>query len=344
MNNGTDISTLAPLLHNGAFLIDNSTFESLLTCDRQALYRIVHQRKLRGQNNSLNFGGATHEGLSTRFKAGGFALESLAAQYRAAQEYLVSKPTDDWRNEELLLDVLQKYAMTHAAEDFRVLNMHFDEHVDGIDIPMMEPAVELPFALPLGTIKLNHPLTCGNRLGDKRYEGPFEIVTITEVPVIWTGKIDLVVEHNGELWCLDHKTTSIFGDKYFDQYELSNQMIGYTWAVEQITKRQCSGAGINVLAIRKPTRTGKGVEFGRKWIPYSHHLVDEWKDNTLHILSMFFSNLVDTGYFPMKMMWCQTKFNRMCEYKEVCNMAPNERLPFLYTGLFEQITWSPLHD
>lgn len=333
MSPSLDLTPLAPLLNNGAFLIDNSTFEAVLECMRKSLYRIVHKRNLVGDNNALNFGSAVHAAMEVRFRRGGFAIDSLNEQFAAGERSLEERPVDpsDWRTKELLYDCIQSYALTHAVEPWQSL-AHPETQL---------PLVELPFAIPLGEISLRAPITVGNRLGDKQHEGPVEVVTVSSVPVIWTGKLDLPIIHNGELWSVDHKTTSVFGEKYFEDYYLSNQMIGYTWTMEQLFERPCAGVCINVFAIRKPTATGKGTTFGRQFIRYPRELVSEWKHNTLVMLTKFFEALQDQ-YFPMNMLSCRNKYHRTCDYRSVCLSDDAERQELLYSNVFENVTWSPL--
>lgn len=346
-----DLSSRPAILKGGAFFIDNSTFESVQECDRKAFYRIVHKRELSGRANALNFGGAVHAALDLRYRRGGFAHESLADQQLTGINYLNASPTDDWRTAELLCEVMNGYSRSYAVEDFQLLA---SKDADGNPVPF----VELPFAVPLGSVTLDEPLLLPNLRMDhimdgtsldvyKRValeeQGTLEMIEVREIPIIWTGKIDLVVQHNGEYWIVDHKTTSVFGESYYEAYKISSQFMGYKWALEEMLKLQIAGTMVNVLAIRKPTKSGKNCTYDRRWLTTENHMVKEWRENTMYQITEFFSSL-QNGFFPMRTTACRTKWHRNCEYIGVCTLPAEQREMYLHTGDFQTVTWSPLRE
>lgn len=346
-----DLSLRPAIFKGGSFFIDNSTYETVQECDRKAFYRIVYKRELCGRANPLNFGGAVHAALDCRYRAGGFAQDSLNEQCQNGIAYLNENPTDDWRTAELLVEVMKGYARQYIVEDFTLVATKDPEGV-------VHPFVEVPFAVPLGTIKLDTPLLLPNLMMDHLLEGaPMEMYKriamenvgelklqeFTEIPVVWTGKIDLVIQHNGEYWIADHKTTSMFGDSYFKQYQISSQFMGYKWALEQMLGVEIAGVLINVLAVRKPTKTGKNCTYHRQYMSIPGHMVEDWKANTLYQLTEFFSSL-QNGYLPMRTTSCRTKWHRDCEYLGVCTLPAAQREMYLMTGDFQPVTWSPLRE
>lgn len=346
-----NLSNSPALLKGGAFFIDNSTFESVQACDRMAYYRVVQKRELGGKANALNFGGAFHAGLDTRYRVGGYSHDSLSDQQLAGIAYLNDHPTDDWRSAELLVEALAGYAREYSLEPWQIVAA---SGADG----QPRPFVELPFAVPMGSVTLSEPITMPNLriniegTGDPKVDytnialtdvGELEMITLSEIPIVWTGKIDLVIINNGEYWICDHKTTSVFGDSYFEQYKLSSQFFGYKWAIEQMLKIPIVGTMINVIAVRKPTKTGKNTTFHRQFMRTEQHLVPEWHANTMYLLSEFFSSL-QNGYFPMRFTSCRTKWHRNCEYIGVCTLPADQREMYLATGDFQNVTWSPLRE
>lgn len=312
-----------------------------MDCDRKAEYRILHKREFGGKANALNFGGAVHAGLDVRYRGGEFAQETLQAQMAAAISYLQDQPTDDWRTAELACDVLHQYSLSYPADDFSVMNL------DGHSF------VELPFAVPLGVLELPEPLTLPDitlspeELNDYKTaalaSGQVSLGSYDRIPVIWCGKIDLVIVHNGKCWICDHKTTSMFGDTFFEQFNLSSQFMGYKWALQESLKINIEGVLINALAMRKPTKTGKGITFHRMYMPTEGYLIEEWHQNTLENIGAFFQSLAN-GYFPMKTTACRTKWHSNCEYLRVCTLPAEQRDMYINTGDFRDVTWSPLRD
>jgi hypothetical protein len=317
-NNGSPTEAVPKtLLVDGAFFIDNSTYEDLITCDRYSEYHIIHKRTGRGGDSALNFGGAVHAALETRARRGSiFSVEDEAEQISAALDYIQRNPLEfgNWRTTDLLVKVIRAYNQTYPVEDFNYLVLP-----DGTN------AVEVPFALPLGEI---------------HYDGDIDGVYYKDIPIVWTGKIDGMIER-GEHWILDNKTTSIMGPTYFNQFYLSGQMTGYCFAANKLRTENFVGAMINCLAIREPTKTGKGTEFKREWIRIPPHQVGEWQHNTLAVIASFFAN-VRQGFFPMKTQWCINKYNRKCPYWDVCTLQQEHRLEALNSNLFRDVTWNPL--
>lgn len=309
-----------PVLTDGALVIDNSTFEWLNTCFRGAQQMVLQKRQYDGSAAALNFGGAVHAALEHRYRTvgGGPAQETVAEQVKVGLAYLADHPIphDDWHTADLLLDILYLYQAEYPCEQFKVLQ------------------VEVPFALPLGTIPLAEAILLPNKSAD----GTYGMLLLDSIPVIWSGKIDLLVEDSTGLWNLDHKTTSIFGATYYDQFYRSNQMLGYNWAARQMLNQPVLGSHINVIALSKAKTPVH--RFGRAPITYAEHQYEYWPKNTLHLISLFFQCLVD-DFFPEQTSGC-IKYNRRCDYWDVCQAQPEMKNVVLQSGQFKDVTWSPL--
>lgn len=328
--------TLRPFatLTDGAFFIDNSTYEWIQLCETGAKYRIIDGRQSKGISSALHFGGAVHCGLEARYKS---EFINYEAQLKATLEALFVNPTEvgDWRTSELAIDVIQAYNRTYPVETFDVIN------VAGLD-SLAVPAVELPFAVPLGVITI----AFDTMLTNLRPDGSVELLSCsagTQIPVVWTGKIDLLINWQQQTWLCDHKTTSVFGPSYFEQFRLSGQFTGYAWAVKQALGINVHGVMVNVIAIRKPTKTGKGVEFSRQWLPIDAHRIDDWQRNTMMLIQNFFYGM-SVGDVPMRTCSCRTRWQRNCEYIEVCTLPKDHRGMYLESGDFKTVDWSPLDE
>jgi hypothetical protein len=243
--------------------------------------------------------------------------------------------------------VLLGYSRQYPVEEFDVLT------VDG------KRLVELPFAVPLGTVTLPEPLTCNSlELPDNvdvaqwlatppkdRVRGAIVARTLTEIPIMWTGLIDMVVKWRNAYWLLDHKTTSMMGPTYYEQFKLASQFNGYAYALQRALNLTVDGVIVNVLAIRKPTvkGTGKGTTFEKQGLPIRRDQIDEWQVNTLGLLGQFLTTLA-TGREPlMHNQACRTKWQRNCDYLGVCSMEKESRQTYLDTGDYRPVTWSPLN-
>ena len=305
-----------PLADGDTLLIDNSSLEHFTTCPRQAYYAVVRRLKSSGERWPLTFGGIIHKVLEARYRS----ATSLHAQTddvtnvmlaTAEREFTrVTPPEDDYRNYSCAVSFIRIYGETYPFEQFEIAKT-----ANGV------PLIEVPFAIPLGEID---------------HEGKI-------VKVVWTGRIDLcyISANGGGLYVMDHKTTSIMGPSFASQFEISHQLYGYAWATEQLTGAKVTAVVINGLGVRRPTKTGKAFEFVRSVIPVSRSLLDEWKLDTMHIVSDFLENC-RRGYAPKHTVWCVGKFGE-CPFKKVCSLDGNDqREVMLSSGEFVHNDWSPL--
>lgn len=178
-----------------------------------------------------------------------------------------------------------------------------------------KPLIELAFALPLGTVQ--------------------------GIRIVWTGRIDLIVRRDSGLFVVDHKTTSVFGSTYYDQFQNSSQPLGYMWAAQKYLGEPFRGYIINVFPVRKGNATTKTEPERQRVFLTDQDLLDEWKINTLSLLDMFLRQ-ASTGYLPKMTNQCTTKFGR-CEFFNVCQLPRESRLNYLHSGEFVDVTWSPLN-
>lgn len=333
------MTPIPPPLVDGVLYIDNSSMELFTTCPRQALYYIIRRRELNRSSIALDFGGAFHGVLEYRYKKYGvdYLGASQAAdcidwinriqtkpptadERRAHEEaqkrswlplppYLVT-PEDDYRTRGYLIDGMNQYVQQYPAETFSIARL-----------PSGDPAVEIPFAFPLGVV--DSPL-------------------FGRISIVWTGKIDLVYESGGSLSVLDHKTTSMMGPQFFSEFEIAHQMYGYVAATEYVMGRLVERITINGLGCRKPTKTGQRYEFNRHHIPVSRPILAEWHDDCLAIVSDFIGHC-ERGYFPKHTKWCIGKYGA-CQFRPVCGMAPEHREFTLTSAEYRNVTWSPLRD
>ena len=317
-----------PLVDGDTLFIDNSTLERFVTCPRSAGYYVGQKRELNRSRAALEFGKIIHQALAVRYAnfPGYVSNECVAAMVKALDAGFVNyKPDDDeWRNYGIAVSAIQHYNSTYPMEDFDIVQL------EG------RPFVERPFALPLGEISID---------ADLFVRGPDGTVSKRHVQVlkiVWKGRIDLALRRETRLYGMDHKTTSVMGPGYFSEFELSHQVHGYSWALRKLLGSLPSGFIINGLGIRKPTKSGKALEYVRTTIPIYASLVDEWELDTLHIVSDFVE-MCRRGYLPKHTKWCVAKYGA-CEYKQVCGLEPDMRATAIGSNEYRQVTWDPLKD
>jgi len=324
-----------------SFQIDNSSLEVFTTCPRSAEYKLVHARSPLSRS-ALTAGSAIHEGLETYYKGlctSGRSDELIQRALKASALPFVSQPPAfaDWRSPDRVIDTLQRYFNSYQHEPFSI---QLDR--EGL------PCVEMAFSLPLGVIEFDNEETiypAGHLVGDLPADvDPQRPLTLNTVQVYWTGKIDLAITLDHQPWIMDHKTCSMMGQTFWDNFQLSNQTVGYTWAAEQIFGEPFTGLLVNAIYWRPPT--AKGVittEFHRQRFYYEPQQVKEWEHNVHAAVNDFLANLA-RGYFPMYTAWCQGKFGA-CPYFGTCSMPSTYRMMDLMTSYnYSDTEWSPLGE
>lgn len=301
-----------PLVDGDTFILDNSRYEYIMYCMREAEYGVIHGRIPGGINAALVFGEALHLALKYRYLYCDTAPVSEDHQLR--QFLLLEKffethpqPIGDHRTMGFSQLVIEAYNSTYQQEPFEILQTREGKRV-----------VEEGFSIPLGQVG--------------RYK------------IVWKGRIDLgVKERNGAIWTFDNKSTTMSGEYFLDEYHVSNQMKGYTFSLKHLFPNlEVQGAVINSLVCRKITKTGKGIEFIRSKFMYDDDIIAEWQHNTLELIGDFIHSY-ERGYFPMQTTQCVRKWGR-CPYMSVCVKNPKTRFQDLYSTDFRDDVFDPLHE
>ena len=308
--------------HDWVLQIDNTTMSQFQTCPRSAQHYCIDRRQ-RPDRSPLIFGGAIHAALEQHYKGNGIraAVEAMAAYF---EKHPVVQH-DEWRTP------------SYAAQALKAYLQHWDL-MDNL-VPVSEEWVEKAFALNIGSfdIKSYLPYTYA-QLSD---EDDHEHMYVEKLHIQWTGKIDVVTRSSdGVLFVCDHKTSSMGGPTFFADFELAQQTHGYCWAVQKMMNERVGGFILNALLIRKPTKTGVGMEFDRKTYFYSQESMTEWHKDTLASVESFVHSLT-AGFFPKYTAWCMGKYGK-CQYHDVCILPTNQQKLMLSTDQFSNVTWSPL--
>ncbi len=166
----------------------------------------------------------------------------------------------------------------------------------------------------------------------------------------YAGKIDRVIEYQGLYYVEDHKTTAALGDRYFQQWDPSNQMMGYAVLAQHLTGLPIAGVRINAFGVLKTQS-----KFKRQTILYSQPRLMDWQENYnkwVRRLEHSYEELRNAyiaedvkeaalnSAFPHNFNACAGKYGP-CAYVEVCTQAPHMRervLDFEY----DHNPWDPM--
>lgn len=170
------------------------------------------------------------------------------------------------------------------------------------------------------------------------------------VSLEWTGIIDMLAKINDGYYVIDHKTTSILSQDFFDGFEIAMQPVGYYLACKAaFPDLNIKGFLVNVLACRKPVAsvtksgrptTSKPFEALRRQYNYSDWHAEEFKRDALALIEELFAN-VQAGFFPRKTQWCIGKYGK-CPFFDVCSLPPESRASMLASDIYVNNTWKPI--
>jgi hypothetical protein len=296
--------------------LDNTTLALFNECSRASQFSTLYKREPKKSSNALVFGESIHAAFELLLKTNytctpGDIYTAILNCYAKA-----SLSTADYRTPELALMVVQRYL--HKFNGYPLQPLRNDPTF-----------VERYFEHRLGELEVNTHI-------------PYLKRHISKVIVMWTGRIDLICDFGTYPmpWVLDHKTTSIGGETFYNDFALSQQTVGYAYVCKHELKIPVMGLLLNALVIRKPTAKGEcNMDLDRKLFHYSDDMLAEWQLNTMNLCADYVAHL-QRDYFPMETQWCMGKWG-MCGYHKVCTMLRANREQMLASEEFQDVTWTP---
>ena len=306
--------------------IDNSSLELFTTCPTQALFAKIYRRVKSGDRLPLIYGAAIHAGLEAYYShAHTFNEDIIHAIY--AEFSGTTNEFSNWRTPELACEALESYISHYSSDTWHILR---DQ--------AQKPLVEIPFSVPLGVVEVDDEFIGPPDYLSQLFAYP-DSTYVHNIHVYWTGKIDLIIKDESDIWIVDHKTTSILSKSFFDDFHLNQATIGYVWAARTLSY-PAVGLILNIIAARAPSKTGTHLEFERRRFFYPSHRLDEFVPNTLSIVTNFIQQILHND-FPRHTKWCCGKYGT-CQFHDVCLAPPSHRLQILNSPSFTTSTWSPL--
>lgn len=342
---------LTPLPEPGHFLfvIDNSAAEKFV-CPTLAANYLVEAREPHPTNAALIFGGALHVGIEDLLRGADLAT----AQQRVSRFFLDHPaPLDEYRTLNNALEVLRFYQQRMTFPDYR---MEILSDSSG-------PLIERAFELPLGVLEVGAWITVAN-LTKTQLEVVYQDINkkgqiwVHSVHVAWAGRIDVIARCNGAARVVDHKTTSIGGESFIQDFQLSSQTRGYLWAAQQLwPELNVTGFCLDAIKLKRPSgnaglmergpRGGEpALDFFRSYFDYSAASVASWAENALVRVEDFIHSVV-RNYFPTETTYCFNRKYGKCPYHDVCLVAqdsPQAAKRLLHSHAYRPVTWHPTND
>lgn len=285
--------------------IDSTALTTFQMCPSKYQLRMEVGWKPRRISAALIFGKSIHAALATWYKTSD-AQKSLLA---IIESWDANAPVDDFRSREKCAKVFLEYIKEYPQENFFI--------VGAPDNPM----IEVPFSLDTGMFcDCPHCGTVWNRI-----DGMCACGQLLE-PIEYGGIYDGLIKFGPQVFVLEHKSTSMMGPGFFNQFKPNNQVSGYIWAGQQMSGLPVGGALINAIGVY-----AKGVtRFERSITTRTHDEVTEWLANVQTVCSEINRAKV-TGKWEMRTPSC-VLYGR-CDYLDVHQLATiYERTKMLETS------------
>lgn len=248
--------------------LDNYSLSNFQQCPSKFQLRIEDGWTSRGRSAALAFGISMHAGLAEWYKGLGRAQAITAI----TTQWDISTPIDDYRTMEKCISVFDAYARRYPFEAWTMMKD-----------PSGQPFVECAFSLDTG------------------------LVTDLGTPIIYGGVFDGLVDYGGQIYVIDHKTTSQMGDYFFEQFKPNNQMCGYVWAARQLSQQKVTGVLINGICVLKVS----APKFDRQVKAFYDADIEEWLRDLQAVASQIEYHR-KRGYFPRHTTAC-TLYGK-CEF------------------------------
>jgi len=286
-------------------VIDSSLMSSFKACPRKFELEYGQHWKPKGQSVHLVAGKAYAEGLEyarRAFYSGGKSPEESLEIGRQAL-------TEAYGDFECPPDSAKSLIRTLGALEFYFQNYPLaSDVITPAQLPGNKLGIEFSFSEPLDFL---HP--------------------VTKDPLLYVGRLDMLVSYAGNYYGLDDKTTSQLGASWSKQWDLRSQFTGYSWGIQKsgINLNGFFIRGVSILKTKYDTQ--QAITYRPQW------MIDRWYENLLKSLTRM-QQMWEEGYFDYNLDHSCDDYGG-CPFKRVClSSNPETWLP----GSFEQKVWNPV--
>jgi hypothetical protein len=317
---------------------DSTSLGWLKSCPRLYQYIMIEGWSPSGESVHLRFGQEYHHALQDYDLSRAAGIKHDDALHDTIRELLIRTKNFDPDHKVKTRDSLVRSIIWYL-DQFR--NEQTKTHI----LANGKPAVELSFRFELewgpqheAAMTLEHPPNV-----------PFSqsLADVRQQPYILCGHIDRVVSFNGDLFVLDHKTTtSTPGEWFYSQFTPDNQMSLYSFAGQIVLNAPVRGVIIDAAQIKEDESA-----FGRGFTYRTSAQIAEWVQDLRYWLTLA-EQYATANYWPMNDKSCghyrsEREERTGCPFREICGKDPSVRETFLKTQfikLKEDEKWNPLRS
>lgn len=364
-NNGSDF-----------VILDNSHLSVLKACSTMARYTYLDRRVRAGTAIARDAGKALHGALEARYKLDGSHDPSPATK-AMMETMLVDAYTDLQLADDDYLTLGRMKQVVAAYNEGCRFEMGVGgkngiyEHAGYRDEPFEVLAVEMPFAVELGTVECDSRTPQGCEEGvDPRFG------YMPRVRVIYTGRTDLLVRwHDPERHVvIDHKKLSEWLPRTQMTWKVAAGPKGYAHCIPQYLRegiahlpaevqealapqeelreqlasqvKRVDGFCLNGAVVRREPESLSRVklpplQFVREFYYYTNSILAEWRTDALRWAKLWL-DMRASGAWTLNDKSCSSFFGRPCPFYQVCQYPPEQRHLALASDEFKDNTWNPL--
>lgn len=173
---------------------------------------------------------------------------------------------------------------------------------------------------------------------EKQFSLPLPVAPQTNL----IGRIDKIIEWDGAVLVLDHKTTSRLGYEFFYKIKPNMQFDGYIWAARQLGYPICNGILLDAILVAKgllvPAQMAKLTPLARDVSYRTEEDLQAYLNNVKCIIS-------DMQKCYTEDVWCQNTESCCdfveCPYRRICKEDESVRERIIEMD-FKVDKWNPL--
>lgn len=286
-------------------VLDSTNIAAFRACPRKWELEYHEHWKPRTPSVHLHAGGAYARGLEIARRSyyvdGKSSDESIADGLHALLKFYgdFPCPDDSAKSAARMAGALEYY--------FHVWPLGDDPAVPA-SLPSGERAIEFSFAEPIDVL---HPVT-GN-------------------PIIYAGRMDMMVEYAGGLYGEDDKTTSSLGASWSKQWDLRSQFTGYCWAAHRAGMKLNGFLVRGVSILKTKYDNAEALTYRPQW------MIDRWYEQLLRDVNNM-KRMWEEGYFDYNLDGACNEYGG-CGFRQICTTQDPQ--PWLETN-FERRIWDPV--